>query len=216
MTSPYSIDQKISQNKRQKTYNRRDSQMVTHSSTSRPVQCLCMAERTGCPVLTDLWSYVPITRLFGLAYADTTLKRPSSILGALTATDGLRLTSVLPLLSPSAVQEHEPIVQCIRGSTDRVSSAVATRLLSPQDTFCRTVHHRSWEMLFEASEVCVTLKSRPVSHLQKTRFPKAIGFSVSPTRGRCRLCHLGLYRSSAGSIRARKSWSMIRGTTWTT
>jgi hypothetical protein len=65
------------------------------------------------------------------------------ILGALTATDGLRLTSVLPLLSPSAVQEHEPIVECIRGSTDRVSAAVATRLLSPQDTFCRTVHHRS-------------------------------------------------------------------------
>jgi hypothetical protein len=32
--------------------------MVTHSSTSHPVQCLCMAERTGCPVLTDLWSYV--------------------------------------------------------------------------------------------------------------------------------------------------------------
>jgi hypothetical protein len=32
--------------------------MVTHSSTSSPVQCLCMAERTGCPVLTDLWSYV--------------------------------------------------------------------------------------------------------------------------------------------------------------
>jgi hypothetical protein len=32
--------------------------MVTHSSTSRPVQCLCTAERTGCPVLTDLWSYV--------------------------------------------------------------------------------------------------------------------------------------------------------------
>jgi hypothetical protein len=46
------------QKKKTKTYNRRDSQMVTHSSTSRPVQCLCMAERTGCPVLTDLWSYV--------------------------------------------------------------------------------------------------------------------------------------------------------------
>jgi predicted metal-binding protein len=41
-----------------KTYNTRDSQMVTHSSTSRSVQCLCMAERTGCPVFTDLWSYV--------------------------------------------------------------------------------------------------------------------------------------------------------------
>ena len=35
--------------------------MVTHSSTSRPVQCLCMAERTGCPVFTDLWSYVPLS-----------------------------------------------------------------------------------------------------------------------------------------------------------
>jgi hypothetical protein len=46
-----------------KTYNRRDSQMVTHSSTSRPVQCLCMAERTGCPVLTDLWSYVLCVQL---------------------------------------------------------------------------------------------------------------------------------------------------------
>ena len=46
--------------KKTKTYNRRDSQMVTHSNTSRPVQCLCMAERTGCPVLTDLWSYVPM------------------------------------------------------------------------------------------------------------------------------------------------------------
>ena len=46
-----------------KTYNRRDSQMVTHSSTSRPVQCLCMAEQTGCPVLTDLWSHV-LTKLY--------------------------------------------------------------------------------------------------------------------------------------------------------
>ena len=49
-----------------KTYNRRDSQMVTHSSTSRPVQCLCMAERTGCPVFTDLWSYVLLTNCLNL------------------------------------------------------------------------------------------------------------------------------------------------------
>jgi hypothetical protein len=35
-----------------KTYNRRDSQMITHSSTSRPVQCLCMAERTHYTVVT--------------------------------------------------------------------------------------------------------------------------------------------------------------------
>jgi hypothetical protein len=40
--------------------------MVTHSSTSRPVQCLCMAERTGCPVFTDLWSYVLIRLLMAV------------------------------------------------------------------------------------------------------------------------------------------------------
>jgi hypothetical protein len=44
--------------------------MVTHSSTSRPVQCLCLAERTGCPVFTDLWSYV-LTQ-FQFWYMNTT------------------------------------------------------------------------------------------------------------------------------------------------
>jgi hypothetical protein len=42
--------------------------MVTHSSTSRPVQCLCMAERTGCPVFTDLWSYVLMKRTTTVLY----------------------------------------------------------------------------------------------------------------------------------------------------
>jgi hypothetical protein len=51
--------------------------MVTHSSTSRPVQCLCMAERTGCPVLTDLWSYVLISHKFRFQHANNVLKRPS-------------------------------------------------------------------------------------------------------------------------------------------
>jgi hypothetical protein len=44
----------IQTSKKTKTYNRRDSQMVTHSSTSRPVQCLCMAERTEYTVVTHL------------------------------------------------------------------------------------------------------------------------------------------------------------------
>ena len=55
--------------KKRKTYNRRDSQMVTHSSTSRPVQCLCMAERTGCPVFTDLWSYVLVAEFCRIIYS---------------------------------------------------------------------------------------------------------------------------------------------------
>jgi hypothetical protein len=42
--------------------------MVTHSSTSRPVQCSCMAERTGCPVFTDLWSYVQGYKLSKFMY----------------------------------------------------------------------------------------------------------------------------------------------------
>ena len=66
-----------SKNLRPKTYNRRDSQMVTHSSTSRPVQCLCMAERTGCPVLTDLWSYVLIQTGFGIMTIDNSARRSS-------------------------------------------------------------------------------------------------------------------------------------------
>ena len=32
--------------------------MVTHSTTDLPIWYLSMAERTGCPVFTSLWSYV--------------------------------------------------------------------------------------------------------------------------------------------------------------
>jgi hypothetical protein len=69
ITQPAVRQSLLQQKKTIKTYNRRDSQMVTHSSTSRPVQCLCMAERTGCPVFTDLWSYVLFCTNFILIYA---------------------------------------------------------------------------------------------------------------------------------------------------
>jgi hypothetical protein len=35
-----------------KTYSSRDSHVVTHRSTNLPFNCLYMAERTGCPVLS--------------------------------------------------------------------------------------------------------------------------------------------------------------------
>ena len=38
--------------KRCKTYSSRDSHVVTHRSTNLPFNCLCMAERTGCPVFS--------------------------------------------------------------------------------------------------------------------------------------------------------------------
>ena len=44
--------------KKKWTYNSRDSLMVTHSTTNPPIWGLCMAERTGCPILLSLWSYV--------------------------------------------------------------------------------------------------------------------------------------------------------------
>ncbi|KAH0334915.1 calcium/calmodulin dependent protein kinase, partial [Aureobasidium melanogenum] len=38
--------------KESKTYSSRDSHVVTHRSTNLPFNCLCMAERTGCPVFS--------------------------------------------------------------------------------------------------------------------------------------------------------------------
>ncbi|KAF2788045.1 hypothetical protein K505DRAFT_395440 [Melanomma pulvis-pyrius CBS 109.77] len=49
---------KRSKKKKSKTYNSRDSPMVTHLTTSPPVSCLCKAERTGSPIFMILWSYV--------------------------------------------------------------------------------------------------------------------------------------------------------------
>ena len=40
---------------KEETYSSWDSHVVTHRSTNQPVNCLCMAERTGCPVLSCLW-----------------------------------------------------------------------------------------------------------------------------------------------------------------
>ncbi|KAF2135347.1 hypothetical protein K452DRAFT_239538, partial [Aplosporella prunicola CBS 121167] len=50
--------------KKAKTYNSWDSLVVTHLTTNQPVHSLCMAERTGCPVFYDLWSYVIIDMAF--------------------------------------------------------------------------------------------------------------------------------------------------------
>jgi hypothetical protein len=46
--------------KKAKTYNSRDSLMVTHLTTNPPVSCLNRAERTGSLVFMILWSYVSV------------------------------------------------------------------------------------------------------------------------------------------------------------
>ncbi|KAH0379559.1 hypothetical protein KCU92_g8126, partial [Aureobasidium melanogenum] len=43
---------KYNSRKINKTYSSRDSHVVTHRSTNLPFNCLCMAERTGCPVFS--------------------------------------------------------------------------------------------------------------------------------------------------------------------
>ena len=40
------------------TYNSRYSLVVTDPTTNLPISGLYMAERTGCPILLSLWSYV--------------------------------------------------------------------------------------------------------------------------------------------------------------
>ena len=50
--------QYMSAKKIAKTYNSWDSRVVTHRNTSQPVPGLSTADRTGSPVLPDLWSYV--------------------------------------------------------------------------------------------------------------------------------------------------------------
>jgi hypothetical protein len=41
-----------------KTYNSRDSLLVTHATTSPPIRSLDMTEQTGSLVFCDLWLYV--------------------------------------------------------------------------------------------------------------------------------------------------------------
>ena len=50
--------------RKDKTYSSWDSHVVTHRSTNQPVNCLCMAERTGCPVFSCLWPYVVVQPTF--------------------------------------------------------------------------------------------------------------------------------------------------------
>lgn len=56
--------QKSSTVKRAKTYNSRNSRVVTHRTTTLPVYGLSTAERTGCSIFHNLWSYVLVSRHF--------------------------------------------------------------------------------------------------------------------------------------------------------
>jgi hypothetical protein len=56
-----------------KTNNTGDSHVVTHRSTNPAITCLYMAERTGCLVLTYLWSFV----VEGVRSRDIMVHRPS-------------------------------------------------------------------------------------------------------------------------------------------
>jgi hypothetical protein len=54
--------------KQKKTYNSRDSLVVTHPTTNRPACGLSTAERTGSPVFHTLWSYVLVLKEIQLVF----------------------------------------------------------------------------------------------------------------------------------------------------
>ena len=60
LTSSLYIYAHFAHKKRIKTYNSRDSLVVTHPTTNRPACGLSTAERTGSPVFHTLWSYVMV------------------------------------------------------------------------------------------------------------------------------------------------------------
>ena len=63
----------ITKPKKNKTYSRRDSLVVTDPTTSLPINSLCMAERTGCPVVCCLWPYVKEIPLSNFLFLRKTL-----------------------------------------------------------------------------------------------------------------------------------------------
>ena len=44
----------------EKTYNSEDSRVVTHRTTSSPISCVCIEDRTGFAIFSFLWSYVVV------------------------------------------------------------------------------------------------------------------------------------------------------------
>ena len=58
--SAHALQPEKKKKKNEKTYNSRDSLVVTHQATNRPACGLSTAERTGSPVFHTLWSYVGI------------------------------------------------------------------------------------------------------------------------------------------------------------
>src|ERR1700744_6483315 len=61
-----------------KTYNSRDSPMVTHSNTNLPVRSLCTGERTGPAAFSDLWSYVAEIRVIEIINGSCEIVCPRS------------------------------------------------------------------------------------------------------------------------------------------
>ena len=66
----------------QKTYNSGYSLVVTDPTTNPPISSLSTAERTGCPIFLNLWSYAEEGSLYNMIDYNcciSTLKRSSAI-----------------------------------------------------------------------------------------------------------------------------------------
>jgi hypothetical protein len=59
-----------------RTYNSGYSLVVTDPTTNPPISSLSTAERTGCPVFLNLWSYVITLSLIWYMHSKSTSRRP--------------------------------------------------------------------------------------------------------------------------------------------
>ena len=82
-----------------KTYSSRDSHVVTHRSTNLPFNCLCMAERTGCPVFSWLWPYVQeistIANKYHTMFCSTALEMSATVVSDFPRHIGIPLELLL-------------------------------------------------------------------------------------------------------------------------
>ena len=58
MVSKHGGEKQKKKGKRNNTYSSWDSPVVTDLSTNQPVNCLNLAERTGCLAFSCLWPYM--------------------------------------------------------------------------------------------------------------------------------------------------------------
>ena len=118
-------------NDKKKTYNTRDSLVVTDPTTSLALRGLCLGERTGPSVFHELWSYVP-NCLSGRRYDGSGRHETLELGHRSVAKFGIRkLRGVQPKPSRCDLNESPQLVSIVFTSTWKTVFPVLTPKYSP-------------------------------------------------------------------------------------